>query len=243
MQDKIFSLLVEQNEISWKSIILDLIRTEKMDPWNIDLSLLAKRYIEHINGLKQRDLNLSGKVLLAAAILLRIKSSRLVGEDLDEFDRLMAGTELSSEQFYDELEQELRKGEEIGNKEDYELMPRLPQARRRKVSVYELVKALEKALEVKQRRTLQSMPTIMELPARNFDVTAAITGLYQRITSLFRAKGKLSFSELLTRGTKEEKVYTFIPLLHLSNQQKIELKQEKAFGEITISLQGARNAD
>lgn len=241
MQDRIFSLLVEQNEISWKSIILDLIKSEQMDPWDVDVSLLTQRYIERLRNLKEQDLKVGGKVLLAASILLRIKSTRLVGDDLDEFDRLIAGSDMSQEQFYDELEQELARGEELGLKEDYELLPRLPQARRRKVSVYDLVKALDKALEVKQRRVLQSMPPPMPLPERKFDVMGAITTLFQRIRSLFSARKKVTFKELLTTNTRQEKVFTFIPLLHLANQQQVELDQTEPFGDINIKVSEGKN--
>ena len=241
MQDRIFSLLVEQNEISWKVIILDLIKSEQMDPWDVNISLLTQKYIERLHQMKEQDLKVGGKVLLAAAILLRVKSNKLVGDDLDDFDRLIAGSDVSQEQFYDELEQELARGEEMGLKEEYELLPRLPQARRRKVSVYDLVKALDKALEVKQRRVLHSMPTPLELPARKFDVTAAIAGLFHRIMSLFSIRKKLTFKELLSSNSKQEKVYTLIPLLHLSNQQKVELEQSEPFGDIHIKIQEGKD--
>ncbi|MEM3154535.1 MAG: ScpA family protein [Candidatus Woesearchaeota archaeon] len=243
MQDKIFSLLVEQNEISWKAIIMDLISTEQMNPWDIDISLLTDKYIERLRQMKEHDLKVGGKVLLAASILLRIKSTKLVSDDLDEFDRLLAGNDVSQEQFYDELEQELARGEELGLKEDYELLPRLPQARRRKVSVFDLVKALEKALEVKERRVLHGMPPPLPLPQRKFDVTAALAGLYQRILSLFGVRKRLTFNELLPGETKQDKVYTFIPLLHLANNQKVELEQSDAFGDIHIKLVEVKNVD
>jgi len=243
MQEKIFSMLVDQNEISWKSIILDLIRSEQMDPWDVNVSLLSHKYIERLKDLKKQDLSVSGKVLLAAAILLRIKSTRLVSDDLDEFDRLIAGTDMSQEQFYDDLERELAQGEKKGLEEEFELLPRLPQARRRKVSVYDLVKALDKALEVKKRRVLQSMPPPIVIPTRKFDLSAATTGLFQRILSLFSVRKKLTFSQLLPSKSKQDKVYTFIPLLHLDHQRKVDIEQEKPFGEITIKIAEGKNAD
>src|SRR3989344_1695249 len=181
MQDRIFSMLVEQNEISWKSIIFDLINSEQMDPWDVNISLLAEKYLARLRELKHQDLKVGGKVVLAASILLRIKSNKLVGEDLDEFDRLLAGSNLSQDQFYDGLEQELAKGEQQGLKEEYELLPRLPQARKRKVSVYDLVKALDKALEVKQRRVLNTVPPPLPLPMRKFDLTGAVSSVLQRL--------------------------------------------------------------
>lgn len=233
MHDRIFSLLVEENQISWKSIIFDLIKTEQMDPWNVDVSLLAKKYVEHLHQLKQQDLQVSGKVLLAAAMLLRIKSNKLLDDDLSEFDRLIAGDEVSEDQFYDELEQELAKGEQLAITEDLQLHPRLPQARRRKVSVYDLVKALEKALEVKQRRILDHAHPTVEMPVKTFDVNQAIDSLLERIKA---HAGKLTFSMLVASKERREKIYTFIPLLHLANQHKVELDQEEPFGEITITV-------
>jgi segregation and condensation protein A len=234
MQEKIYDMLVDKNEISWKAIIFDLIKKEEMNPWDVDVSLISQKYIERLKQLKEADLKLSGKVLLASSILVRIKSARLVGDDLDEFDRLIAGSDMSQEDFYDELEQELLKGERKALEENLELLPRLPQARRRKVSVFDLVKALEKALEVKKRRVLQSVPPPMDLPERKFDITAAISGLFQRISSLFSSRKELTFKELLNSDDREEKVYTFIPLLHLYNKRQVELEQERPFSTIKI---------
>jgi segregation and condensation protein A len=240
MEEKIFQLLVEQNEIGWKSIIYDLIKKEEMDPWDINVSLLSQKYIERLKQLKETDLKVSGKVLLAAAILLRIKSKRLVGEDLSEFDRLLSATEVDEDEFYDELEQELRQGEAQGMHETFELNPRTPQPRKRKVSVYDLVKALEKALEVKKRRVFNAWHATgdAKIPERTFDITKAITGLYDKIKFFFfgQKKKALKFSELVSSDNKEEKIYTFIPLLHLCNEDKINLSQEEHFGEIDITI-------
>ncbi len=233
MNQEIFTLLVEKNEISWKSIIYDLINSNKMNPWDIDISLLTKSYIERIHQLKEQDLKVSGKVLLAAAMLLRIKSNKLVGDNVADFDRLLSG----ETDFYDSLEADLAKTDAKGEQEDYELLPRLPQGRRRKVSVHELVKALEKALEVKHSRVLNSTPPPFEAPARQFDVTAAITNLMHRILSLFGVRKKLTFTDLVPGDSKQDKVYTIIPLLHLANQRKIELEQKEPFGEIDIKVE------
>ncbi len=234
MEDKIFSMLVDQNEISWKSIIYDLIRTEQMDPWDINISLIAKKYIDKIKGLKETDLKVGGKVLLAAAILLRIKSCKLIGDDLNEFDRLIAGSQVDEEAFYDDLEKELIAKEDIPL-DKMQLHPRMPQPRRRKVSVYDLVKALEKAVEVKKRRVLNQVLPQMEIPQKKFDIEKAIKGLYGRITNFLRGRKRTTFKKLLKTDKKEEKVHTLIPLLHLSNENKVLLEQEEAFGDIYIS--------
>ena len=153
MQEKIFELLFDKDEITWQSIILDLIKTEQMDPWDIDISLLSQKYLKMLKKLKDLDFRISGKIILAAAILLRIKSNKLVGEDITELDRLLAGKDLDElqEDFYDELQNEFEAGQGSTVFDKPSLTPKTPQPRKRKVSVYDLMNALQKALEVKKR--------------------------------------------------------------------------------------------
>lgn len=237
MHDKLYQLIVENDDISWKALLLDLVNSEQMDPWDIDISVLTQRYIDRVRQLKETNLKVSGKVVLAAAILLKIKSKRLVGEDLNEFDRLLAASEMSEEQFYDELEQQLAQGEAAGlHDQSLELVPRVPQPRKRKVSVYDLVRALEQALEVKKRRLFNSLHEVnVVVPEKKMDISAAMQSLYAKLLTFF-AKGvkKLTFSSLVPTKNKEDKVITFIPLLHLANESKVELEQKEHFGEIDI---------
>jgi segregation and condensation protein A len=205
-----------------------------MDPWDIDVSILAQKYIDMLRTLKEHDFRVSGKVLLAAAILLKMKSNKLVGEDLTELDRLLIGVEEELEELGFDETSHIPKLDEIPT-----LIPKTPQPRKRKVSIFDLVEALERALEVKKRRLLHSIPPLnLEAPKKKRDITQVIRDVYGRIKSFFIStlSGKLTFSKLLPSESKEDKVYTFIPLLHLAQQNKIELVQEQPFGEIQVLL-------
>ena len=148
-QDVVFNLIFKEDELTWQSIIYELVKKEEMNPWDIDISLLSQRFIEMIKTLKEMDFRISGKIILAAAILLRIKSNRLVGEDLNQLNRLIAMSEATEDDLFDALEDEFS-GEitkmsfEEGD-DRFKLIPRTPQPRKRKVSVYDLVEALKKA--------------------------------------------------------------------------------------------------
>lgn len=233
--ERIFNIIFSKaDEITWQSIIYNLIKSEQMDPWDIDVSILAQKYIEMLRTLKEYDFRVSGKVLLAAAILLKMKSNKLVGEDLSELDRLLIGVEEEMEDLGFEEASDIPKLGEVPA-----LIPRMPQPRKRKVSIFDLVEALERALEVKKRRLLHSIPPLnLEAPKKKKDITKIIREVYGRIKSFFigALKGKLTFSKLLPSESKEDKVYTFIPLLYLAHQSKIELVQESPFGEIEVLL-------
>jgi segregation and condensation protein A len=241
MQEKIFQILVEQNDVTWKAIIYDLMKSEEMDAWDVDLGVLTSKYLARIRELKEHDLHVSGKVLLAAAMLLKMKSKRLVGEDLNEFDRLLASAEMTEDQFYNELETELKHARVVPPEEMLRLIPRTPQPRKRKVSVYDLVRALEKALEVKHRRLirLDSPEGRIILPAKRIDITLAIKQVYKAIRewSVLNHKPRMKFSELLPKDpSRDAKVFTFVPLLHLGTARKIDVEQAVPFDDFEIKL-------
>ena len=233
--ERIFNIIFSKaDEITWQSIIYKLVKTEQMDPWDIDVSILSQKYIDMLRNLKEHDFRISGKVLLAAAILLKMKSNKLVGEDLSELDRLLIGVEEEIEELGFDETSDVTKLDEIPS-----LIPRTPQPRKRKVSIFDLVEALERALEVKKRRLLHSIPPLnLEVPKKKKDITEIIKEVYGKIKSFFISaiKDKLTFSKLLPSDSKEDKVHTFIPLLHLAQQNRIELLQEAPFGEIMILL-------
>jgi len=237
-QQELINLIFDRDDVSWQSMLYELVRTEKMNPWDIDIAVLTNRFFELIKTLKEMDFRISGKVLLAAAILLKLKSVYLIKKDIEEFDNLFAEPEEEAlfDEDYDTIsaERERYKG--------LPLPPRLPQLRKRKVSIYELIDALQKAMEVKRRRILRELPPPAEIhvPKKSFNVTEAIKTLYEKIVSFFRAGRKITFSVLCPSKEKEDKVYTFIPLLHLANQRKIDIEQKEHFGEIEIYLKTAK---
>lgn len=232
--EKIFEMLFDKDEITWQSLLQELVKSEEMNLWDIDISLLTKKYIDTIKKLKELDFRISGKVLLAAAILLKIKSNKLVGEDIEYLDRLISDQDEEDLLSFEE-ELQPRSREEMPKN----LIPRTPQPRKRKVSIYDLMNALEKALEVKRRRVLKSIPPMnVEIPQKKRDISEVIKEIYGKIKSFFweHKKERLTFSKLVPSDTKKDKIYTFIPLLHLTNQRKIDLFQQQHFGEIDIIL-------
>jgi len=238
-QEKIFSLLFKEDEITWQNIIYELVRTEEMNPWDIDVSLIAHKFLEMLKKLKEMDFRISGKVVLASAILLKLKSNRLLEEDISVLDSLISSVDDPGD-LLDELPLEYPYEEE--EEKSPRLVPRTPQPRKRKVSVYDLVKALEKAFEVESRRPEYVEPKIKLKPPENvIDMTEIIMDVYHKVEVYYKDKRQdkkqtLTFSQLIPSDSKEDKVLTFVPLLHLENQQRVGMKQKIHFGEIYIRL-------
>lgn len=227
--------LITSDEISWQAIIYDLIKSEQLDPLDIDFIMLSQSFLDKIRQLEEHNFFVSGKVLLAASMLLRMKADR-VYDQLSYFDELLFGKEELANK---ELERIFISDDELPL-----ILPKTPLARMRKVTIDELMSALNKAIEVETRRYRKhdlfleaERDAAIVLPKIRINITKMIKELHQKIKDFFLSKTgqKLAFSELAGKTT-EEKISTFIPLLHLDSREKITLEQEKAFDEIYIYL-------
>ena len=138
-----FFELITGEDVSWQSIIYDLIKTEQLDPWDINLSILADKYIEIIEKLEESNFFISSKVLLACALLLRLKSEILINKYISDLDKALYG---SSEQESKQLERI-----DIDEDEIPILTPKTPIPRNRKVTLTELMSSLNKAIETENR--------------------------------------------------------------------------------------------
>ena len=236
MQQQVMDLLLQQEEVSWRTILYDLVRTEQMDPWDINITLLTQEYIKVIKKMQEHDLRISGKILLAAAILLKMKSTHLIDNDLNNLDKLLNQTEDAEEELLNLMETN------PPSKEKFQLIPRHPQPRNRKVSIHDLVEALQQALASKRRILARDKPVHFQMPKTKVDIVAIIRDIYYKIAYYADKEEKLTFSRLLPPNAgKREKVYTFVPILHLENEQKISTKQAQPFGEIQVLLTKEKN--
>ena len=74
---------------AWKSILIELVKKERMNPWSIDISDLTVKYIAKINSLSSTDLRLPANAILASALLLKFKSNVLKISDIEDEDEFL----------------------------------------------------------------------------------------------------------------------------------------------------------
>jgi hypothetical protein len=93
---------------------------------------------------------------------------------------------------------------------------------------------------VKRRRILNQIQTrtTLGLPEKKMDISALMRDLYKDVEAHLNAEqsSTISFTSLVPGETKQDKIFTFVPLLHLTNARKVDLEQHKHFGEIWVSL-------
>jgi len=232
-QDQFFDLITSE-ELSWQSIIYDLIKTEQLDPWDIDIAVLADKYIEIIQQLEIADFFISSKVLLACSLLLRLKSEILINSYIQDLNDALDGKKEDKKYEPERIEIE---------GEIPILIPRTPMTRHKKVTLAELISALNQAIETENRRIKRTIKgrqaekiVLTVLPqGTHVPLKVRIKNIFDAVTSHFnQGNSHINFSQFAQ--SKEEKLACFVPMLHLSNEGKIFLRQEKHFDEISITL-------
>jgi segregation and condensation protein A len=234
-QDQVHDLLFSR-ELGWQEIIYDLINTEQLDPWNVNIIILTDKYLEKVNSLEEADFFVSSKVLLAAALLLRIKSEILLNKYIKSIDEILFGKKQEKKYEMERIELD----EEIP-----QLIPKSPMPRFRKVTLKELLESLNKAITTENRRIKRTIinknalrESSIALPKKTISIKDRIKEIYDNLDNHFQKNQnhhKVPFTEFISQ-TKEEKIHSFSSLLHLDNQNKIWLEQEEHFGEIHIWL-------
>ncbi len=232
-QEQIQDLLFNR-EIGWQEIIYDLINTEQLDPWDIDIIVLSEKYLDKIRQLEEADFFVSSKVLLAASLLLRIKTEILLNKYIKSIDEILFGRKEDKKHVLERIELD----EEIP-----ELIPRSPLPRFKKVTLKELIESLNKAIVTENRRIKKDIvqknaviESSFSLPKRKFSIKDKIAEVYRNLLDYFKEnheETKTSYTEFIGKE-RENRIISFLPLLHLEDQKKVWLEQKNHFDEIYI---------
>ena len=232
-QEQIHELLFNK-EIGWQNIIYDLINTKQLDPWDIDITLLANKYLEKIQKLEEQSFFISSKVLLAAALLLRIKSEILLNEYIKSIDEILFGRKGESSI---KIQEKIEFEDEIP-----ELIPKSPVPRFKKVTLRDLLESLNKAIITENRRIKRKIieksvvrEGALDITKKRFNIKNRIKEIYERLLEHLETEDKIHFEKIVGKS-REEKIIAFNSLLHLENQNKIWIHQDEHFGDIHIWL-------
>lgn len=224
-EEKILNLVVRDH--SWEQIIFHLIESENLDPNDVDLERLANAFVDYINKLEELDFHIPAKMIIIAAVLLRMKSDKL------GFEKELVMPEVAE------------KPAPIDKIDTLPLNVPLKRQPKRKVSVQELIEALRRMVETKEKKERRFLRMQERIEITEDDITEKIDKLYSKIAwVLDRLYGEpLPFTKLVGEWKRKNVVRNFVPLLQLAHQGKLDIEQEDWFKEILISRRTKRFDD
>jgi segregation and condensation protein A len=204
----------------WQEVLTTLVAEEGMDPMSVDIIKLASAFGRYLEQLKKFDFRVPARFILVAAILLRMKAELLL----------------------DEEEQKALRAQNVEplNLDDVPiLLPPMTRKPTKKVTLGELVSALNKAFEFQERKEgkqLRMRRAVERLIEREEDIEVRIKDIHEEISRLRQT----TLSELVHVWKREEIVKTFMPVLHLMQRDIITVDQEEMFKEIFIKIKDVK---
>lgn len=221
-------------------LLLYLIKKEEVDIYEVNLTKIAKEFIEYIDLMRQLDLDIAGEFLVMAATLMYIKSRELLPVDQqaqvqeqDEEDdpRWELIRQLVEYKKFKDAAAELQ-ALEVRQESIYPRLPAKPEFEieaptlGRDVGLFDLINAVNAILKrISQREDLR------DIFEDRWTVSEKIEELVQRLTG----ESGIRFSELFTKATSRlEVVVTFLALLELIRLKQISVSQREPFTEIEI---------
>lgn len=232
-------------------LLLHLIEINKIDIYDIPISLITDQYLEYIHKMQEQNMEIMSEFLVMAATLLRIKSKMLLpaapkDEEIPEDPREELVERLLEHKMYKYMALELKdrqidaskslfKGRTFPSDMVYEEPPVDLDAL---VGDMDLQKLHRIFLDVLKRQEDKIDP----IRSKYGRIEQEEVSLSDRIDGLLdygKAHGKFSFRQLLSK--KQSKTYvivSFLAVLELMKSGMIRIMQEDTFGDILIEMTG-----
>ncbi|MFI3260837.1 MAG: segregation/condensation protein A [bacterium] len=220
-------------------LLLHLVKTAKMDIYNIDIKIIIDSYLSFINTLDKKNLDDASEYLVMAAELIHLKSKLLINSNIQESSDYEINSEedlknkLIEYEKYKNISTEFKIFEE-NRKEFYTSSPQnlseymVKRELSPDTSIDDLVSAF---LELKKRVNFNK-PVSTRITRKELSVDDK----KKYINNLLNVRKEVEFSELFVDNTKGELVVTFLAILTLSKEQVVNIKQSKNFDKIMIEV-------
>ena len=215
-------------------LLLHLIRSSKMDIYDINIESITKQYLDFINNNKNLSMDDSSEYLVMAAELIHLKSKLLLNKNdefnnkedlrnrLIEYERIKGITDSFKDledkrsEFYTKLPSDLsefKQEEKLNYGEN---------------DIDDLINAFELFLS----RQKLNKPLNTKIMKKELSVKERTN----QIRNILKTKKSCHFEDLFEELTKPYVVVTFLSILEMAKNNEIFIKQDNNFGEISIEM-------
>lgn len=221
-------------------MLVEMAKRGEIDPWNIDVVEVADRFLQELEKAQKLDLRISGRVLLYAAILVRMKAEVLANEALrvddSEEQAELIPDEIDFGEFFDEGFMDFKDSAESVESDELISFLLTPHRKvRRFTTLKDLIDELKRAEEVHKRRKRRKrreeekdVKVILETPhEENIEDTIAL--VEKELSKLFSKNRVLYFWEVVKGKNREDILSYYLSILHLAFRKKLEVEQQRIY--------------
>ena len=238
----------ENNEVDGIEILVQMARQGKIDPWNIDIIDITDKYLTHLFQSKSQNLRLTGRTLLFASILLKLKSNILEGVELSDFD-----TQPEEPEFYDD-EEPLDYDQEyvptnnvVSIDEVLQRRTSVRLNRNRVVTLRDLIRQLEFYEMLDKKQSLKNAHERAKRRVKNYSnlspediinlahdeyIEKGVERLRANLEDILNRQDKIELNELTLLGM--DKISAYISLLFLTAESDYDLEQDEFYSDLYV---------
>ena len=237
----------ENNEVDGIEILVQMARQGKIDPWNIDIIDITDKYLTHLFQSKSQNLRLTGRTLLFASILLKLKSNILEGVELSDFD-----TQPEEPEFYDDepldYEQEyIPTNNVVSIDEVLQRRTSVRLNRNRVVTLRDLIRQLEFYEMLDKKQSLKNAHERAKRRVKNYSnlspediinlahdeyIEKGVERLRANLEDILNRQDKIELNELTLLGM--DKISAYISLLFLTAESDYDLEQDEFYSDLYV---------
>lgn len=224
-------------------LLLHLIREHRLDIFDIPIALVTEKYLEHLDRMREVNLDIAGEFLVMASTLAHIKSRMLLPrqeaagvlqiEQEEQGDpRAELVKRLLEYQKYKAAAEQLIQQDIL----DRDVFPRqvvveeIPltddEIGLAEISIYKLIEALDRVLK-------ELAPKLQHNVVRE---RMSLTDVVRRLASTLRGSGRVSFFSLFEGARdKQQIIILFLAILQMCKLKLIQVRQEADLEDIILT--------
>ncbi len=231
-------------------ILVNMAKQGKVDPWNIDIVDITDKYLAQLFQMKAQNLRLTGRTILFAAVLLKLKSNILEGIDVNDFESQEV-EDFDYTDDYDEFGQSeheyINTNNVVSLEEVLERRTSVKLNRSRVVTLKDLIRQLQFYEEMERKRSLKNAHERAKRRVRSYARLSAedivnlahdeyiengVLILKDNLARIFEHEDRIDLKTLTLLGM--DKTSAYISLLFLTAESDYDLVQEEFYGDLYV---------